>query len=41
MNNYTNMTCYDVGSADFNMLLLMFLKEQTTKHKSLVTPEEI
>jgi hypothetical protein len=41
MNNYTNMPCYDVGSADFNVLLLVFVKEQTTRHRSCVAPEEI
>jgi len=40
MSIYTNMPCYDVGSADFNVLLLILLKEQT-RQKSFVEPEEI
>jgi hypothetical protein len=28
MNKYTSLRCYDLGSADFNVLLLMFLKNK-------------
>jgi len=35
------MCCYHLGYADFNLLFLLFLKEQTTRRKSFVVPEEI
>jgi len=35
------MRCYHIGSADFNVLLILFLKEQTATRKSFLVPEEI
>ena len=41
MNYYTSMRCCHLGSADFNLLLRLFLKEQTTRRRSCVVPKEI
>jgi len=35
------MRCYHLGSAYFNLLLFLFLKDHTTRRKSFGVPEEI